>query len=225
MPVRDLRGEEIPAGKVRRRLAYDALADDGSPDWMTLAGEDASERTTDIAAGRGELELTVTDGVGGYALPPVDPDSFREVRLGVALHDGLSEGNRVALGFTDAVEEPANAVRLEQPSSSEELRPARMVHLDDGDRSERDNLGSIVGALDRVDTDVCAWVEVRMRPAERGETVVFGGAGRGDVHHEAAGQPYGVATPMHPLIRIDTTPAGTADTVGLAKVWFEVLHN
>lgn len=227
MPPRDLRGEEIPAGKVRRRLEYHALADDGSPHWMALFGDGATEVSTSIGDGRGELALTVADGVGGYAFPQFDPDSFREVRLGVAFHDGLGEGNEVALGFADSISDPKNGVTLQQSSGREDSRPAQLVRLDGGDRSVAGNVGSLVSGPEGATggTDVCALVEVRIRPFERGETVAFGGAGRGDVAHEASEQAYGFSSPMLPFLQIDTTPAGTTDTVGLAKAWLELLHN
>ena len=227
MPHRDLRGEEIPAGKISRRVEYNAILG-GSPEWMQLFGEDATEEATSIAAGRGELELTVDKSVGGYRFPAFDPTAFREIRVGVAFHDGLSEPNTVSIGFVDQHgTEPNNAMLLQQASSRSELSPAKIVRIEETEREEHDEIGSFVGALERADADpdVCAWVEVRIRPFQRGEIVMFGGAGRGDIAHEATGQHYGISTPMYPILSIDTRHAGTLDTVGIGKAWFELIHN
>lgn len=216
----------MPVGKVRRRLEFDALADTGSPDWMTREGN-VTEESTSIREGRGELELTINDSFGGYSFPPVDPTAFREIRLGIAIRDGLSESNTLSLGFQDAVriENSDQAVRYLEAGGSPRNHVGHVVYRCDGDREQSGPIGATLGAIAEANADICSWLEVRIRPFEHGVSIRYGGANRGDVAYEATDQPFGVMTPMRPMLAFDTTHAGTKDTVGLAKIWFVVVHN
>jgi len=226
MPTRDLRGEEVPVGKVERRLRYDGLAASESTAWMTRVGA-ASESKDDIASSRGELQLSVTDGVGGYELPQFDPDSFRELRLRVALRHDISDDGVVRIGFDDAdgASNPENWCYYRESGETAARRGGavscgQLSFGRDGDETSSDNLAIVLDA-----SGGAAVLEVRIRPFEHGATVALGGAGRGDVAYEDADCPFSFDGPVRPAIRIDASESTETETLSLASVEVSALHN
>lgn len=235
MPTRDLRGEPVPVGKVRRELVYDGLLADESPEWMSEIGS-VAETAGDISSSRGELHLDLPPGeAGGYAFPPFDPDSFREVRLSVALRaSGVSEGVEISLGIADTpgVESPS-AWSWYQESGTTDSH-GRMRFGADGEETTSDLIGI---ALD--DRESCGLLGVRVRQFERGATVTYGGADRGNVAFEDAGLPMAFETPMYPKLLLDASDApgdtGSRDDresgrppserISLSKVAIEYIHD
>lgn len=226
MPTRDLRGEEVPVGKVERRLRFDGLAASESPAWMTPVGA-ASESKDDIASSRGELHLSVTDGVGAYELPQFDPDSFRELRLTVALRHDISDDGIVRIGFDDAddTEDPENWCHYREPGESGTERGGvvtcgRLSFGRDGNETTTGNLAIVLDA-----SGGAALLEVRIRPFEQGATVALGGAGRGDVAYEDVDCPFSFDGPVRPVIRIDASESTETETLSLASVELSARHN
>jgi len=199
MPTRDLRGEPVPVGKVRRELVYDGLMANESPDWMRHVGS-----ADDISTSRGELHLDVPSGdTGGYAFPAFDPASFREVRLAVALRaSGLSEGVEVSLGIADTPDVDSPSAWSWYRESGTTDSHGRLRFGADGEGTTSDLIGI---ALD--DQESCGLLEVRIRPFERGATVTYGGADRGNVAFEDADLPMAFETPMYPKLLLDASDA------------------
>lgn len=226
MPARDLRGEEIPVGKVERRLRYDGLAESESPAWMTRFGA-ASESKDGIDSSRGELHLDVADGVGGYDLPRFDPEAFRELRLMVALRHDVSDDGVVRIGFDDAesASAPESWCYYREPGESETGRGGFVScgRLSFGTAGEGASTGDLAVVLDA--SGGGALLEVRIRPFERGVTVAVGGAGRGDVVYEDADCPFAFDSPVSPTIEIDASESAETERLSLASVELSALHN
>jgi len=223
MPARDLRGEEIPAGKIERRLRFDGLAATASPEWMSRFGG-ATESKTDTATGRGELHLDVADGVGGYELPRLAPGAFREVRLTVGLRHDVSDDGVVRVGFVDAGD-PGGWCQYREPGESEHQRGGRVDcgRLWFGRDGDGTTTGDLTIALDA--SGGSSLLEVWIRPFEHGVTVAVGGAGRGDVVYEDAGCPFAFEGPVRPTVAIDATESAGTERLSLSTVRLAALHN
>jgi len=226
MPVRDLRGEEIPVGKIERRLRFDGLAATASPEWMTPFGG-ASESKGDVADGRGELNLAVADGVGGYELPWFDTDAFRELRLVVGFRHDVSDEGVVRVGFADAdgASTDGGWCHYREPGESEPQRGGGVScgRLRFGQEGEETTTGDLAIALDA--SGGSSLLEVRLRPFERGVTVAVGGAGRGDVVYEDDGCPFAFDGPVRPTVGIDATASAGTERLSLSTVRLAALHN
>lgn len=228
MPVRDLRGGEIPAGKIERRLRYDGLAAAGSPEWMRRFGG-ASESKDGVADGRGELHLDVAGELGGYDLPRFDPDAFRELRLTVGFRHDVSDDGVVRIGFADADGAAAadGWCYYREPGESEPQRGGGVTcgRLWLGRDGEETTTGDLAIALDA--SGGSSLLEVRIRPFERGVTVAVGGAGRGDVVYEDDGGPFAFEGAVRPKIAIDASASADAgpERLSLSTVRLTALHN
>ena len=195
MPTHDMRGEEVPVGKVERRLRYDRLAATESPTWMTRVGA-ASESKDDTASSRGELHLSMTDGV---------------VRIGFNNADGTSD--------------PENWCYYREPGESGTghgpfVSCGRLSFGRDGEETSTGNLAIVLDA-----SGGAAVLEIRIRPFERDATVTIGGAGRGDVAYEDADCPFAFVGPVRPTIRTDASENTETEQLSLASVELSALHN
>lgn len=208
MPVRDLQGREIPVGKVTRELTYDGLVTTRSAEWMQLVGA-ATERKETIDTGRGELVVGVEPGdLGGYAFPAFDPESFRELRISIAFRTAnIGADTRVSLGIAESQGiAPPDAWAFYKEAGTTDAK-GRISVGSNGEESTTDIIGIAVQ-----DKPACSVLEVRIRPFERGITVAYGGADRGNVAFQDADLPMGLDSPMHPKLLVDATDASTGTT-------------
>jgi len=226
MTIRDLRGEEIPAGKIERRLRYDGLAATESPAWLSRFG-DATESKDDVASSRGELHLDVSDGVGGYTLPRFDAEAFREIRLRVGLRHDISDDGIVQVGFGDDAPTPTaeNWCHYTEPGETEAGRGifvscGRLSFGRDDQETTTGDLGIVLDA-----SGGGALLELRVRPFERGVTVATGGAGRGDTVYEDADCAFAFGGPVCPTIAVDASESSGTERLSLSTVQVTALHN
>jgi hypothetical protein len=224
MPVRDLNGDEVPVGKVKRVLTYHGLAADEAPEWLSPCGE-ITERKDDIAAGRGELHLRVAEGVAGYNLPVVDPTAHRELRIRTAVRHDVSDSGSFLLGVSDATSEyeagewcyyrDSGATTGDGTGSS-----GHIYYGHDGNASSTGVFGT---ALDQ--SGACAIIEFRVRPFEGGVTVSYGGHGRGDTAFESTIDTLQFDMPIQPQLLLDARNTAAPETIHLSTVEFSILHN
>jgi len=221
MPTRDLRGEEIPAGKITRRLRYDGLVASESPAWMDRFGA-AEESKDDVAESRGELHLEVTGGVGGYDFPAFDPGAFRELQLTVGLRHAISGDGLLRVGFDDSGD---NWCHYRESGEADEGRGGFVDcgRLSFGRDGVETTTGDVTIALDA--SGGSALLGVRIRPFEDGVTVTVGGAGRGDVAYEDAGCPFAFEGPVRPRIAVDASESAGTERLSLSTVELAALHN
>lgn len=226
MPVRNLRGEEVPVGKVTRTLAYHAMTQTVTPDWVTVVGA-ASETKDDVAAGRGECHLAVTGDVGGYQLPAFDPTAFRELRLRAALRHDMSDGATMLFGFREGagIESPERWCYYRESGETRDRRGGavscgQLWYGNDGADYET---GDVTIVLDG--SDGCTILEVRVRPFERGVTVAIDGADRGNVIYEEADEPFTFDGPIYPQVLIEAPGSDRRERLSFATLELDAIHN
>jgi hypothetical protein len=233
--MRDLRGEEIPVGKVHRRLRFDGLAADAAPDWLDVTGA-GSVTKSDVAEGRGELDFSATDGVGTLTGPAFDPTAFRELRFRVAFDHDVSDDGVLRFGFAESDETgERSSSDQRQPSAWCEYRENGESEHDRGGRvsdgvlsfgrhgEETDRTGDLAIFLDASGGATLA--EIRVRPFESGVTLLAGGAGRGDTIYEDRDCPFGFDEPVRPRIALDSTESAETETLSISAIEIGALHN
>jgi len=211
MVYRDFDGEEVPMGKVERRLEADFLTS-SIPGWITKYAYEGTSTLTNrsISNSRGELALSIDDAKStGLNLPQVDPTKFRELRVGAAFEITSGGSPWVKLGFADTdsgiVGTGSDAIFLDQEYNS-------MAYAD------LKNLG-----IEAFDTNY-PWVtdgnsivtEVRLRPFENGVTVLGGGADQVFWEGTISKSSYAKYYP-----KIETS----GGTLEISKLWLDVIHN
>lgn len=221
MPVRDMRGREVPVGKIDRRVRYDGIVESAPPDWLEPVGA-ATLRKADVADGRGECHVEVDGTFGGVRGPAFDAEAPRELRISVGLMTELAPDTDVTIGFADAPDprKADNWCYLREPEdaglqSDGYMNTSRMAFGEDGSETESGNLGII--------THGSSVVEVRIRPFEDGASVLVGGDGRGDVFYEDDGCPFAFSERVYPQLFV-VGDAGES-RVSLSTAELALLHN
>lgn len=226
MPVRNLRGEEIPVGKVTRSLQYHALTDDPTPGWIDLIGE-ATETKASVRDGRGECHLDIVGGVGGFDLPPFDSSAFRELRLRAAIRHDMSDDAELRFGFADTAgtTDPEHWCFYREPGETISRRGGAVTcgHLWFGNHGEETETGDVTIVLDG--SGGCTILEVRVRPYERGVTVAIDGAERGNVIYEEAAEPFSFDTTIRPKILVSAPASDRRERLSVATLELDAIHN
>ena len=226
MPIRNLRGEEIPVGKVTRTLSYHALTSDATPEWVHVVGS-ATETKDDVGTGRGECHLDVTGDIGGYQLPMFDPSAFRELRLRAALRHDMSDAATLLFGFGegDDIESPERWCYYRESGETQQRRGGAVScgRLWYGTDETEHETGDITIVLDG--SGGCTILEVRIRSYERGVTVAIDGADRGSVIYEEADEPYSFNGPIRPQILVTASESDRDERLSFATLELDAIHN
>lgn len=209
-------GEEIPEGKVHRRLEADFINETSLPGWLTSFGGTTTTLThNDVSTGRGDLDVQVDNAKGGLTGPEIDITAFREVRFGVAVQSGLTATNLLVAEWADGSggTTKSNYISMnEAPSDSR----ATLALKESGTSSSK-SLN-----FDWDHQTAPAIIEVRLRNYDKSFSIV---AGDGEqVIHEEGGLGYDNGN-MFPQVWADTSNEATIESFQVSKAWVDLIHN
>ncbi|WP_254280623.1 hypothetical protein [Haloarcula marina] len=216
MVHRDIDGNEIPTGKVHRRLEGNFVTDT-VPNWITTYSNNATTSLTNrpISNGRGPLRFSCDGTSGGINLPAVDPTAFREIRIGAAMSVSSGGDMYVNTGFANTTGDIAD-------NGTDGVIVAAEYNAADTTATVNE-----VGGGDKYDTNYSyvlegkpIVMELRLRPFEDGVTVLGGGGTSVFWEQNGLGMSYDTYYP-----KIEIAPVDGNGDVDISKIWMDVFHN